>query len=65
MGGHRNKVMLFPGRDTGEGARGQAPLLPFLKGVRGSEVHVLNCFYSILAIVFQSKNKLKALYVLN
>ena len=37
-------------RDAGEGARGeQAPLLPFLKGARGSEVPFLNCFYFVIS----------------
>ena len=38
------------------GARGQALLLSFLIGARGSEVPFLNCFYSILATVFQPEN---------
>ena len=38
------------------GCGGQAPLLPFIKGIRGSEVPFRNCFYSILATVFQPEN---------
>ena len=44
-------------RDAGEGDKGEyVPLLPFLTGTRGSEVSFLNCFYSILATVFQPEN---------
>ena len=32
------------------------PLLPFLKGSMESELSFLNCFYSILATVFQPEN---------
>ena len=38
------------------GAPGQGTLLPFLKEAKGSEVPFLNCFYSILAAVFQPEN---------
>ena len=51
-----NPYLFAKPRDAGEGVRGQAPLLPFLKGPRGSEVPFLNCFYSIIATVFQPEN---------
>ena len=45
-----------PGTLERGAGRGEASLLPFLKGARGSELPFLNCFLSILATVFQPGN---------
>ena len=56
-------VYVIP-RDAGEGnTGGQVPLLPFLNGTRGSKVPFLNCFYSILATVFQPENTSKRYFM--
>ena len=50
---NRDEKSRTPERGRG---REQAPLLPFHKGARGSEVSFINCFYFILATVFQPEN---------
>ena len=49
-----HSMLLNPGTPE-SGAQGEAPLLPFLKGAKGSEVP-LTVFILILATVFQPKN---------
>ena len=49
------KITSRQGRRRG-GMGEQVPLLPFLKGVRESALPFLDCFYSILATVFQPEN---------